>query len=122
MTNEELLQLKQLLDAQKQEIVAQMDQRLAQQKQEIVAQMDQKLAQQKQEIIRQCTANMNVLIESMIQPQINLLIERMDSIESKMATQKDLDEFELAIDERFDILEALVTRHGHEITRLKKAQ
>lgn len=92
MTNEDLMQIKQLLDAQK------------------------------QEIIQQCTANMNVLIESMIRPQINLLIERMDNIEAKMATQKDLDEFELAMDDRFDVLEALVTRHGHEITRLKKAQ
>lgn len=107
MTNEELMQLKQLLDEQKAGIIAE---------------MDQKLAQQKQEVIQQCTANMNVLIESMIQPQINLLIERMDNIESKMATQKDLDELELAMDERFDILEALVTHHGHEITRLKKAQ
>lgn len=92
MTNEDLMQIKQLLDAQK------------------------------QEIIQQCTANMNVLIESMIRPQMNLLAERMDNIEAKMATQKDLDEFELAMDDRFDVLEALVTRHGHEITRLKKAQ
>ena len=103
MTNEEMMQLKQLLTEQKQEIITEMNQKIA-------------------DAEKRSTANMNVLIESMIQPQMNLLAERMDSIEEKMATKKDLDELELAMDDRFDILEALVTRHGHEITRLKKAQ
>lgn len=104
MTNEELLQLKQLLDEQKAGIIAE---------------MDRKLATQKQEIIQQCTANMNVLIESMIQPQMNLLAENMNGMKAEMATQKDLDDLEIAIDDHFDNLEMLVAGHGNEIAMLK---
>lgn len=105
MTNEDLMQLKQLLDAQKQEIVAE---------------MDRKLGKQKEEIIQQCTANMNVLIESMIRPQINLLAENMELMEQRLNTR--MDELEENINERCDTLEMLVITHGKEITRLKKAQ
>lgn len=105
MTNEDLMQLKQLLDAQKQEIVAE---------------MDQKLGKQKEEIIRQCTANMNVLIESMIQPQMNLLAENMELMEQRLNAR--MDELDDRINDRFDLLERLVTSHGREITNLKKAQ
>lgn len=103
MTKEDLMQISEL-----------MDQKLTQQKQEIVGLMNQ----QKQEIIQECTANMNVLIESMIQPQFNLLAEGQAEIREKMISEDRI----VNIEDRLDMLEAAVRLHGREIAKLKKAQ
>ena len=118
MTKEDLMQLKQLLDEQKQEIVGLMDRRF----QEQGARFDKKLEEQKREIVQECTANMNIIIESQIQPQMELIFEKFDILEEKMATNERVDRLEERMDDRFDVLEAAVKYHGMEISQLKKAQ
>lgn len=148
MTKEDLMQLSELmdrkLDQQKQEITELMDRKLDQQKQDITELMDQKLQeqdkrfdqklqaqeerfeqklqQQKQEIIQECTANMNVIVESEVTPKFNLLAEEIENIKMTMATKKQIYDLEERMDNRFDILETVVKYHGTEINRLKKAQ
>ena len=97
MTNEEMMQLKQLLEAMELRI-------------------DQKIADAE----KRSTANMNVLIESMIQPQMNLLAENMELMEQRLNAR--MDKLEEQIDDRCDMLEATIRLHGREITKLKKAQ
>lgn len=106
MTKEDLQQIRELLQEQKQDLT------------EL---MDAKLQEQKQEIIQECTANMNVIIESEVTPKFNLLADEIANIKSAMATKEQLNDLEARMDDRFDVLEAAVKYHGNEITRLKKA-
>lgn len=106
MTKEDLQQIRELLQEQKQDLT------------EL---MDAKLQEQKKEIIQECTANMNVIIESEVTPKFNLLADEIAIIKSTMATKEQLNDLEARMDDRFDVLEAAVKYHGNEITRLKKA-
>jgi len=88
---------------------------------EDLQQIRELLQEQKQEIIQECTANMNVIIESEVTPKFNLLADEIANIKSAMATKEQLNDLEARMDDRFDVLEAAVKYHGNEITRLKKA-
>ena len=88
---------------------------------EDLQQIRELLQEQKQEIIRECTANMNVIIESEVNPKFNLLADEIAIIKSTMATKEQLNDLESRMDDRFDVLEAVVKYHGNEITRRKKA-
>ena len=88
---------------------------------EDLQQIRELLQEQKQEIIRECTANMNVIIESEVNPKFNLLADEIAIIKSTMATKEQLNNLESRMDDRFDVLEAAVKDHGNEITQLKKA-
>lgn len=88
MTKEDLMQIKQLLD------------------------------EQKQEIIQECTANMNVLIESMIQPQFNLLAEGQADIREKLVPRSRVDELE----EEIKFMKVMYRQMAEDIAKLKKAQ
>lgn len=88
---------------------------------EDLQQIRELLQEQKQEIILECTANMNVIIESEVNPKFNLLADEIAIIKSTMATKEQLNDLESRMDDRFDVLEAAVKYHGNEITRLKKA-
>ena len=88
---------------------------------EDLQQIRELLQEQKQEIIRECTANMNVIIESEVNPKFNLLADEIAIIKSTMATKEQLTDLESRMDDRFDVLEAAVKYHGNEITQLKKA-
>ena len=88
---------------------------------EDLQQLRELLQEQKQEIIRECTANMNVIIESEVNPKFNLLADEIAIIKSTMATKEQLNNLESRMDDRFDVLEAAVKYHGNEITQLKKA-
>ena len=88
---------------------------------EDLQQIRELLQEQKQEIIRECTANMNVIIESEVNPKFNLLADEIAIIKSTMATKEQLNNLESRMDDRFDVLEAADKYHGNEITQLKKA-
>lgn len=88
---------------------------------EDLQQIRELLQEQKQEIIRESTANMNVIIESEVNPKFTLLADEIAIIKSTMATKEQLNDLESRMDDRFDVLEAAVKYHGNEITRLKKA-
>lgn len=102
MTKEDLQQIRELLQEQKQDMTDVMDAKLQEQKQDLI----------------QC---MNVLIESEVTPKFNLLADEIAIIKSTMATKEQLNDLEARMDDRFDVLEAAVKYHGNEITRLKKA-
>lgn len=117
MTKEDLQQFRELLQEQKQDLIGLMDTRLQEQKQGLIGLMDTKLQEQKQGLI-QC---MNIIIESEITPKFNLLADEIAGIKSTMATKEQLNDLEVRMNDRFDVLEAAVKYHGNEINRLKKA-
>lgn len=73
---------------------------------------------QKTEILEQSAANMRVILESAIGPQMQLLFEKLDTMEEKMIPREAIEDH----DDRLDILEAMVRQHSREIEKLKKAQ
>lgn len=73
---------------------------------------------QKAEILEQSAANMRVILESAIGPQMQLLFEKLDTMEEKMIPREAIEDH----DDRLDILEAMVRQHSREIEKLKKAQ
>lgn len=73
---------------------------------------------QKTEILEQSAANMRVILESTIGPQMQLLFEKLDTMEEKMIPREAIEDH----DDRLDILEAMVRQHSREIEKLKKAQ
>ena len=73
---------------------------------------------QKAEILEQSAANMRVILESAIGPQVQLLFEKLDTMEEKMIPREAIEDH----DDRLDILEAMVRQHSREIEKLKKAQ
>lgn len=87
---------------------------------EDLQQIRELLQEQKQEIIQECTANMNIIIESEVTPKFNLLVDDIAIIKSTMATKEELNDLKARMEDRFDVLEAAVKYHGNEITRLKK--
>ena len=87
---------------------------------EDLQQIRELLQEQKQEIIQECTANMNIIIESEVTPKFNLLADDIAIIKSTMATKEELNDLKARVEDRFDVLEAAVKYHGKEITRLKK--
>lgn len=99
MTKEDLMQIKQLLDEQKQDIT------------EL---MDQKLAKSEERTQRY----MNVLIESKIQPQLNLLAEGLADIQEKLVPRSRVDELE----EEIKFMKVVCRQMAEDIAKLKKAQ
>lgn len=99
MTKEDLMQIKQLLDEQKQDIT------------EL---MDQKLAKSEERTQRY----MNVLIESKIQPQLNLLPEGLTDIQEKLVPRSRVDELE----EEIKFMKVMYRQMAEDIAKLKKAQ
>lgn len=99
MTKEDLMQIKQLLDEQKQDIT------------EL---MDQKLAKSEERTQRY----MNVLIESKIQPQLNLLSEGLTDIKEKLVPRSRVDELE----EEIKFMKVVCRQMAEDIAKLKKAQ
>lgn len=106
MTKEDLLQISTLLDAKLQE-----------QKQDLIGCMEAKLQEQKQEIIQECTANMNIIIESNVTPKFNLLADAIAEINQKLTPQEKIEEIENEI-EAIKIVQQI---HAKEIRALKKA-
>ncbi len=70
------------------------------------------------EKIKESEARMIALMEGYFEPKFNLLADQFQLIQDKMVLLDDL----VKIDERLDVLEAVVKRHSHEIEKLKKAQ
>lgn len=69
-------------------------------------------------ILEQSAANMRVILESALGPQMQLLFEKLDTMEEKMIPREAIEDHE----DRLDILEAMVRQHSREIEKLKKAQ
>ena len=80
--------------------------------------MDYKLNQKKAEIMHEVKA----LLEVDVLPKFGTLTAGHDLIIQKMVEQEDLDEVREDVEDRLDVLEAVVKLHSREIKELKKAQ
>lgn len=79
--------------------------------------MDEKFHQQKQQILEETTHRMNVLLETKIQKQLELLAENQQVILEKLGSKVDRTEFE----DRIGVLESVVASHSRDIKELKRA-
>ena len=80
--------------------------------------MYQKLAQQKQEILDEATHRMQVLLDTEVTTQFNLLAENQEEILNRLSSPEDAE----LLESRVDTLELAVRKHSREIAELKKAQ
>lgn len=70
------------------------------------------------ENISDSEARMMAMMEAYFEPKFNLLADGQKLIQEKMVSVEALNR----IEERLDVLEAVVKRHSREIEELKKAQ
>lgn len=61
---------------------------------------------------------MKVIIENELRPQLNLIFEKLESIEARLPREEDTERME----DRLDVLEAVARTHSRDIAALKKAQ
>lgn len=69
-------------------------------------------------IVEQSAANMRVILESSIEPQLALIAEGQSSLIAKLAPRSEVEELK----EKVEFLEAIVRANTREIEALKKAQ
>ena len=69
-------------------------------------------------IVEQSAANMRVILESSIEPQLALIAEGQSSLIAKLAPRSEGEELK----EKVEFLEAIVRANTREIEALKKAQ
>lgn len=69
-------------------------------------------------ILEQSAANMRVILESSIGPQLQLLAEGQGVLLTKLAPRSEVD----TLKERVEFLEAVIRNHTREIEALKKAE
>lgn len=122
LDEKDLQAISQLMDTklskQKEEILEVVDAKLAKQKDEILEVMDVKLAKQKDEILDESTHRMNVLLETKVQTQLNLLAEGQKTILETLAPKNRVEELE----EEVSFLKSVIRLHTDQIAELKKAQ
>ena len=61
---------------------------------------------------------MKVIVESDLAPKLDLLFEKLDSMEERMVAPAEVDELR----DKLDVLEPVVRTHSRDISALKKAQ
>lgn len=76
------------------------------------------LSQQKEEILTESTHRMNVLLETKVQTQLNLLAEGQKTILETLAPKNRVEELE----EEVSFLKSVIRLHTDQIAELKKAQ
>ena len=64
------------------------------------------------------TRLMKLIVENDLAPKLDLLFEKLDSIEERMVAPAEAEELR----DRLDVLEAAVRTHSRDISALKKAQ
>lgn len=75
------------------------------------------LVQQKQEILTETTQAMNVLIETKVQNQLNILAEGQQAILEKLVPRSRFDDLE----EEVKFLKVIVRKMNEELQQLKQA-
>lgn len=61
---------------------------------------------------------MKIIVESDLAPKLELLFEKLDSIEERLPPPEEAER----MGDRLDVLEAVVRAHSRDIATLKKAQ
>ncbi len=61
---------------------------------------------------------MKLIVENDLAPKLDLLFEKLDSIEERMVAPAEVEELR----DKLDVLETVVRTHSRDISALKKAQ
>lgn len=78
----------------------------------------QYLQEMEKRILEQSAANMRVLLEGIVDPKFGLLADGLKLVQEKMLPAEAIED----VEDRVDVLEAVVKNHSREIRELKKAQ
>lgn len=78
----------------------------------------QYLQEMEKRILEQSAANMRVLLEGIVDPKFGLLADGLKLVQEKMLPAEAIAD----VEDRVDVLEAVVKNHSREIRELKKAQ
>ena len=83
--------------------------------------MDKELLEAIGQMMESQTAKINLIVENDVTKKINLIYEKLDSIDEKLEKMPTPEDLAIA-NGRIEVLEAIVKKHSREISDLKKAQ
>lgn len=83
--------------------------------------MDKELLEAIGQMLEAQTVKINVLVENDVTKKINLIYEKLDSIDEKLEKMPTPEDLAIA-NGRIEVLEAIVKKLSREVAELKKAQ
>lgn len=83
--------------------------------------MDKEMLEAIGQMMESQTAKINLLIENDVTKKINLIYEKLDSIDEKLEKMPTPEDLAIA-NGRIEVLEAIVKKLSREVAELKKAQ
>ena len=83
--------------------------------------MDKELLEAIGQMMESPTAKINLLIENDVTKKINLIYEKLDSIDEKLEKMPTPEDLAIA-NGRIEVLEAIVKKLSREVAELKRAQ
>lgn len=83
--------------------------------------MDKELLEAIGQMMESQTAKINLIIENDVTKKINLIYEKLDSIDEKLEKMPTPEDLAIA-NGRIEVLEAIVKKLSREVAELKKAQ
>jgi hypothetical protein len=87
---------------------------------EVIA-MDKEMLEAIGQMMESQTAKINLLIENDVTKKINLIYEKLDSIDEKLEKMPTPEDLAIA-NGRIEVLEAIVKKLSREVAELKRAQ
>lgn len=83
--------------------------------------MDKELLEAIGQMLESQTAKINLIVENDVTKKINLIYEKLDSIDEKLEKMPTPEDLAIA-NGRIEVLEAIVKKLSREVAELKKAQ
>lgn len=83
--------------------------------------MDKELLEAIGQMMESQTAKINLIVENDVTKKINLIYEKLDSIDEKLEKMPTPEDLAIA-NGRIEVLEAIVKKLSREVAELKKAQ
>ena len=83
--------------------------------------MDKELLEAIGQMMESQTAKLNIIIENDVTKKLNLIFEKLDSIDEKLEKMPTPEDLAIA-NGRIEVLEAIVKKLSREVAELKKAQ
>ena len=83
--------------------------------------MDKEMLEAIGQMMESQTAKINLLIENDVTKKINLIYEKLDSIDEKLEKMPTTEDLAIA-NGRIEVLEAIVKKLSREVAELKRAQ
>ena len=116
LDEKDLQQIKDLMDAQKSEILQQTQELMRAQKDEILQQTQELMRAQKDEVLHQAAQNTQVIIEKTIGKQLQLLLEGQKLMMETLAPHSRVD----ALESEMDLAKSVLRSHSERIDALEK--